>query len=198
VELTPQHVRRAVVALAVTYFALWACAPLTAAPPPTPMAGERQHEVGLGGGFGGDPTAAPGSTACLLDCAGPDGLLWYRHTFKRLELGAELGAGTTYGVGLGGHMRVYPVATDNVRLGGRIDLGAVYAGAGIPLAVGSGPVWVYTEPWIGANLRSPIRFPLGINLTSEQGVSVTLEGMVGPDAGTGMMVHGFFGLGFQL
>lgn len=173
--------RRGLVVLAITYFALWACGPIAVAPPPVPMAGGRTHELGLA------PSMATRVPPCgiSIECGGPSLAAWYRHTIGRSDVGAiAFGGSTTLG-GVGVLFRHRLVQREAFLVALQLDGGFLYAAAGLPLAFAlSEQTWVHLTPQVRGQAWVPLRLSTGLTFTSRGGVSL------GAEAGAGWVDRG--------
>jgi hypothetical protein len=164
--------RRSLVALGVTYSVLWACAPAFSGPPPVPMVGGRELEVGLAGGVTVATSEPPYGFESVLQ---PDGHLFFRaHTAPRLDVGIGVFGGTTSLLGAGAWIDWRIVDTDRLVLGPGVSAGFIYADASLPIAVRVAPGgWLYTRPRLGVGRAA---LPLGFALSLPQGVGLVVEG----------------------
>lgn len=184
--------------LGVAYFALWACAPMFAAPSPVPVPDGRMHQLGIAGGSGFD---FPGFNACddgffIAQCEGPQLQAYYRSHIKQIELSVVAHGGTMSLVGAGGLIRGYFVDGD-ARLGLSGGIGWLSAQVGVPMAVTIAPrVWLYTEPTVAASRIGAVRIPLGLEVHAGR-VSIGLEGGVASGI-TGIPALGYGGISLGL
>lgn len=123
---------RAVAALCVGYFALWACAPMTVGPSPVPLAEEAPNA------FGGDVgVSVMNGGYFLAEGAGPHIGLWYaRELGPRWSGWMRLSSGKHSVLSGGGGLRVDLTAPSSRVLAGLdLEAGGVYARIGVPLRV---------------------------------------------------------------
>lgn len=167
------------VALAVCYFALWACAPVLTQPPPAPIADDRNREIGLAGGsaieLGPDDPCRDGLLR-NTGCNGPQLQAYYRSRVGKVELAAVAHGGQLSFFGGGLLVRGWLYERDRFRLGLDGSLGWLWAGVGLPVsgALTDG-VWLYTDPTVSMSAVGMIRVPVGLSFDVGKGVGLGVE-----------------------
>ncbi|MEQ1503725.1 MAG: hypothetical protein ABMB14_15910 [Myxococcota bacterium] len=177
-------VRLAVVTLGVTYFALWACAPIVSGPPPVPMADGRTNEFGLAPdlalnacGFGVSSTTA---TATGSTCVAWNLATYYRHQFGRFDLTAIAFGGRPVGFGAGVTASYRVVDLPRFTLAPELGGGFLWAHLALPASFAlTDALWLYVEPSVNLRTYQMARVGTGLYWMGDTGVSLGVEVGVG-------------------
>jgi hypothetical protein len=167
----------AVTTLAVSYFALWACAPMVGLPAPVPLTGDLRDEVG----------AAPMVVAAHSVADPPKldafwgGQAWYLRKLGRDgDVAFQVSGGNAELVSASALFRGRFVTRDRFAFGVQGGLGWLYADAGLFVAGGlSDRVWLYAMPQAGLRGIAPFRLPVGARLALTDQTGLSLDGGVG-------------------
>ncbi|MCB9688619.1 MAG: hypothetical protein H6738_22945 [Alphaproteobacteria bacterium] len=169
--------RRGLLLLGVAYFALWACAPILAGPPPAPMAEGKHVELGLSGSesvlLAPEVRGDCGGDVVDGDCAGPTAQLWFRYDKKHFGFDARLFGGfpTVFGVGAGLSYRV--VDQEHLFVAPQLSAGAAYGSLGVPVGLSVAPdTWVVLTPALTTSFFAQARLSEALWHTSKRGLVV--------------------------
>jgi len=185
-------VRNSVFALAVSYFALWACAPIASGPPPAPMAAGREHELG---GVASWTQMAPGTRGFLdadcdaqlvqISCSGPSLAAWYRFDRDRFDLTTQLFAGTASFAGASARVAYRVVQTDHVFVAPALQGGWLSGGVSVPVGVAVSPsTWLVFTPTAQLSQTQLLRGSAGVWHTGPRGFVFGVELGAGTGAST--------------
>lgn len=167
--------RRGLILLGVAYFALWACAPILAGPPPAPMADGKHVELGLAASesvlLAPEVLADCGGDVFDGDCAGPTSQLWFRYARNRFGLDARLFAGFPTLVGAGAGLSYRVVDEDHLFVAPQLSAGAAYGSLGVPIGFGVGPdTWIVLTPAVTTSFFAQGRLSEAVWHTSKRGL----------------------------
>ena len=180
------------VALGIAWFVLWACAPMSSNPPPTPMAEQHSREVGFG--------ANAGTLITVYDCDEIDENIdgeervevaplanvqgWLRVAVgpdDQHEAGLTGQMGMPSALSAGGYFR-YTIRNNNrFFVESQFDIGGLWVGTSLPMAVRvSDSFWLTTMPGARLNMASNIELPVGIGWQIND--KLRLDGEIGGHA----------------
>lgn len=179
-----RRLRSAVAVLGVSYFALWACAPIAANPPPAPMAEGRQHELGLtpSATLTSSTAAAAFGEQCSsgfsleVGCGGPSLAAHWRFSAKRFDLTSQVFAGTSNFLGANVRVGARVVQTEKVFVAPTIQAGWLAGGVSVYTGVALSPqTWLVLTPTVQTSAHSLLRGSAGLWHTTPGGAVVGFE-----------------------
>lgn len=183
---------RFVVVASIAWFVLWACAPMSSNPPPTPMpeAAKRELTVGTTGGHH-DSVLPTYLQASARIATGSD---------KHHEAGFLVNAPLEMigYIGAGGYYRHSLVHDDTISAGLQVELGWAWGGASLPLAYRvTDSFWLTTMPGVGIGFSNLVRLPVGIGWQYNEHARLDAEMGIGNDLQrNGSYAYGAIGLAF--
>jgi len=159
------------VALGIAWFVLWACAPMSSNPPPTPMPEAAKYEFGFGANGG---ARVDSEMRCKVESVSDDGYPQCDEFYKdhrvtpvgnlqgsvRIAAGSDLPneGGLLFQIGFppllsaGGYYRHSLVRNDTISVGWQVELGLFWAGTSLPVAYRvSDSFWLTTMPGLHAS-----------------------------------------------
>ena len=165
------------VALGIAWFVLWACAPMSSNPPPTPMPEAAKGELGAGFNGGATVIVDEWCEAYVFPLgnvqawgrfkAGPD---------KQDEAGVIAQMGLPSFVSMGGYYRKTLARTDKAYVGAQFDIGGFWLGTSLPTAYRlTDSLWLTTMPGLRASNASNIELPIGIGWQAKDTVRFDME-----------------------
>lgn len=174
---------RVVLAGAVAWFALWACAPPSVVAPMVPLNQAKGWDLGFAASAGAGP---PVNHRAVSLAAGTQA--WAVRDLGRVDIGGTLGAmGAQGDVGphLGVMLRPHVIERENVVVGLDLQLGVSWASVGLPVSVrASDRVWVYTDPTLGMRYTGAFVIPVGLSVEANEHLRVSTEvELLGGDIG---------------
>ncbi|MCB9761037.1 MAG: hypothetical protein H6739_14455 [Alphaproteobacteria bacterium] len=178
-------VAQGLMAGAIGYFVLWACAPPTAMPPPMPSA--------EGHTWSGGVAAIGGVTGFQEPALGAH--LWgHRRLGERVDLGLTAFGGYPYMFGGGAYTRVGFVMKPNLYVGGQVSAGYLYAYGSVPISYGiTDRIWVYTNPAVGVSFIGLAHIPVGVSAGLTEHLNLNVEAGMHGDF-QALVELGYFGL----
>ena len=177
--------KRQAFARLLTLFSV-ACAPMMSAPPspPIPVDYGKEFGVGVNRGLGFDDWYSYTPTGSVQ--------MWQRFQVgphRNNEVGLLLAAGFPSLVAGGSYYRFYRDdrsrgGIDIVKIGHQIEVGSLWAGYSIPIAVPlNDNIWLTTQPSIRLSVVSIVQLPVGVSI--EFGEQSRLDAEVGLHMGGG-------------
>jgi len=167
----------------ISWFVLWACAPMMSAPPSPPMVASPHGEAGYGGnlGLGAEvPDAAErraGEKPYFIGMGNAQG--WYRHQvgpLKQNEAGLLGQVGVPSFVSGGGYYRFAMARNEKAYVGGQFTLGFLWVSVSLPMAFKvSEKVWLTTQPSLRGSMASQLMLPIGLAWELEDGSRIDAE-----------------------